>query len=89
MDPDIDNPLNKALLFLEKMEGAHIWYRLEHVRDSLMVITAIPGERWEIEFFADGSIEVERFISTGEIEDETVLEKIFQDGEPSDDLPSR
>jgi hypothetical protein len=32
-----------------------------------MVLVTVPGERWEVEFFADGSIEVERFISNGEI----------------------
>ena len=29
-----------------------------------MVLVAVPGERWEVEFFADGEIEVEIFRST-------------------------
>ena len=30
-----------------------------------MVIVDIPGERWEVECFEDGEIEVERFVSAG------------------------
>lgn len=66
--------LARALAFLDQLEAAHIWYRLEHVRDdALMVTVAVPGERWEIEFFSDDHIEVERFVSTGMIEDENRL----------------
>ncbi|RUT10098.1 hypothetical protein DSM106972_005930 [Dulcicalothrix desertica PCC 7102] len=43
-----------------------------------MVMVAIPGQRWEIEFFNDGSIEVERFISSSNgIERETILNELF------------
>jgi hypothetical protein len=38
-----------------------------------MVVVAVPGERWEVEFFDDDSVEVERFVSNGEIETEDVL----------------
>jgi hypothetical protein len=30
-----------------------------------MMSVAVPGERWEIEFFDDGRIELERFVSQG------------------------
>jgi len=30
-----------------------------------MISVALPGERWEIEFFEDGHIELERFVSQG------------------------
>jgi len=65
--------LSRALAFLDQLEAAHIAYRLEHVRDALMVSVAVPGERWEIEFFPDDHVEVERFVSTGVIENEDRL----------------
>jgi len=74
------NPLTKLLVFLDKLEEQKIWYRLAHIRDSIMVITAIPGERWEIEFFEDGHVEVERFISPGKIEDEDILSVLMDKG---------
>jgi hypothetical protein len=43
-----------------------------------MIMTATPGERWEIEFFPDGLVEVERFISTGRIEHEEMLNTLFE-----------
>ena len=69
--------LGKLLTFLDRLEAAKIWYRLEHVRDSLMVTVALPGERWEIEFFEDDRVEVERYISTGAIEGESVLNDLL------------
>lgn len=36
------------------------------------------GERWEIEFLENGDIEVEKFISNGEIEGEEALKEIFE-----------
>jgi hypothetical protein len=65
------------LAFLDRLEKAGVAYRLEHIRDSIMVIAAVPGERWEIEFFEDCRVEFERFVSTGSIEDETTLESLL------------
>ncbi len=56
------NPLEKLLGFLDRLEGAKISYRLEHARDAIMVRAFVPEGLWEIEFFADGLIEVERFL---------------------------
>lgn len=68
--------MNKLLNFLQCLESQKIWYRLEHVRDSILVLLSIPGERWEVEFFSDGRVEIERFVSTGEIENESILKKL-------------
>ena len=39
----------------------------------------MPGERWEVEFFADGSVEVEVFTSGARngLEGENALERLF------------
>ncbi len=42
-----------------------------------MITVAVPGERWEIEFLSDGSVEVEKFISNGEIAGEESLNELF------------
>lgn len=57
--------LGKLLAFLERLEELKLHYRLAHVRDSIMVEIAVPGERWEVEFFDNGEVEIERFVSTG------------------------
>jgi hypothetical protein len=69
--------MTKLLKFLEQLEVEKIWYRLGRVRDAIMVEVAVPGERWEIEFFADGVVEVERFISPGRIEGEEAIAELF------------
>ncbi|HXU35560.1 MAG TPA: hypothetical protein VN937_04300 [Blastocatellia bacterium] len=42
-----------------------------------MVIAAVPGERWEIEFLDDGTLEVERFVSNGQVCGEEALGELF------------
>ena len=69
---------NTLVAFLDKLEHKCISYTLAHNReDTLMVLVAVPGERWEIEFRSDGSVEVEKFISTGEIHDAGSLCELF------------
>jgi hypothetical protein len=81
----------KVMTFLDKLEQSKISYTLAHHRDeALMVNVAVPGERWEIEFLRDGSVEVERFSSDGEIYDEESLVELFDKNsdfnEKEDDL---
>ena len=71
--------LGRLLAFLERLESVKIPYTLAHVRDSVMAKVYVPGAIWEIEFFEDGHVEVERFLSTGEIEGEEALENLFEE----------
>jgi hypothetical protein len=69
--------LAKLLTFLNHLEEANISYKLDHVRDAIMIIVTVPGERWEIEFFEDDRVEVERFTSSGSMGDETALDELL------------
>jgi hypothetical protein len=72
------NAFEKLITFLSDLEQRGISYTLAHNRDqAIMVIAAAPGERWEIEFLDDGSVEVERFISGGQICGQEVLNELF------------
>lgn len=71
--------MNKLINFLNELEKRKIYYRLNKVRDSVMVEIAVPGQRWEVEFFADSHVEIEKFISAGEIYGETEIEKLLRD----------
>jgi hypothetical protein len=66
------------LSFLNRLDKAKISYSLEHNRDeTIMVLVVVPGQRWEIEYFVDGSIEIEKFISEGVKGDDGTLEELF------------
>jgi hypothetical protein len=68
----------RLIIFLNSLEQQNITYDLAHNRDeAIMVTVALPGQRWEIEFLTDGSIEVEKFVSNGEIYDESILEHLM------------
>jgi len=42
-----------------------------------MFSVAVPGERWEIELTADGTVQIEVFRSDGEISDASKLDDLF------------
>ncbi|MFZ3132005.1 MAG: hypothetical protein WA125_13105 [Desulfosporosinus sp.] len=71
--------MNDLIVFLNELENRKIYYRLNKVRDSIMVEIAVPGQRWEVEFFADGNIEVEKFTSDGNLYNKSELEVLFAD----------
>lgn len=69
---------DQLLAFLVELDKRKIHFELSHIRpDSVLVAVAVPGERWEIEYMQDGSVEVERFISTGTIEGRDRLNDLF------------
>ena len=71
--------LRELITFLNKLEDNNIFYKLSKVRnEAIMVEVAIPGQRWEIEFLEDGTVEVEKFISDGDFYDVKELESLFK-----------
>lgn len=77
---------SKLMAFLADLENGKIYYTLAHQRDNaIMVAVVVPGERWEVEFCDDGSVEVERFISNGEIYGEGVISDLLTKYSDQDD----
>jgi len=74
----MDN-LQKLITFLDKLEDCKMYYRLNKTRDSIMVEIPVPGQRWEVEFMFDGTIEIDIFMTENEILDERELEVLFRD----------
>jgi len=85
----IPDRFDKLLEFIRHLESAKIAYRLDSYRyDGVSVVVTVPGQRWEIDFLADGDIDVERFVSNGHIDDESALDELFANySEPSDSTP--
>jgi len=72
--------MKKILNFLQKLEQNKIHYTIEHNRDEfIMVLVAVPGERWEVEFDEHGNVEIEVFKNTiGVHTDEYLLDRLFE-----------
>lgn len=82
------NSLDKLLSLLTRLNARNINYHLEQYRaDAISIIIAVPGERWEIDFFPDRPMGVERFVNpSGDINDESSLEDLFSRfGEDTED----
>lgn len=76
----VTTPIPQLLDFLGQLNRAQISYTLAHNRDeAIMVLIAVPGARWEVEFFADGSVEVEVFVSSGGVQGPELLTRLFQE----------
>lgn len=72
--------LQKLNDFLNELEERKIFYKLDKVRsEAIMVEVVVPGQRWEVEFMDDGSVEIEKFISDGGVMyDESELKNLFK-----------
>ena len=84
--------LRALLALLGRLEKAKIAYTLRHSRDdAIMLQVAVPGQRWEIELVDYGNEfqwEIERFVSDGQIEDETALNDLFAHFSDADEQPA-
>lgn len=64
--------------FLGQLRDAQIHFSVCSVRSGAIMVTVnVPGEIWEVEFLDDGSVEVERFLSTGNIVDASAFADLF------------
>ncbi len=72
--------MEKLLNFIGELSNRNIFYRLSSIRpEAIMVEIAVPGERWEVEFFADGHVEVETFLANPiGMEDEGAIKRLFE-----------
>lgn len=77
------NAFDKLAGFLEELSLRKIHYSLAYNRPGyVMVNVAVPGERWEVEFDAEGAVEVEVFKSGGPdagLEGEEALGRLFRE----------
>ena len=71
--------MNRLMTFLEELEDRDIYYKLNKIRDAVLVEVVVPGERWEVEFFQDGSVVIEKFVSDGILYDDKELEVLYRD----------
>jgi hypothetical protein len=78
MSAQTGSSLAQLAAFLDRLAQAEIYFTLSSVREgAIMVLAAVPGERWEIEFFHDRPMEVEVFRSVDGIGSEEVVERLF------------
>jgi uncharacterized protein (UPF0276 family) len=71
--------LQKLLDFLNRLDAMKFSYHLSHFREKTVAVElAVPGERWEVELYASGNIEIERFRSSDPVSgDGSILDDLF------------
>jgi len=64
---------------LDRLRRAKIHHRIRDDReDAVSIDVVVPGERWEIDLLADGTVDIEVFRSDGAIQGEAKLNELFQ-----------
>lgn len=71
--------LSDLICFLDQLYEKKIPFHLDKIRDSILIELTILNQMWEIEFMADGTIEIEKFISTGQKSDKYELDILIRD----------
>ena len=71
--------LNELINFLDKLDDVKLRYRLNKIRDSVLVEITVPGERWEVEFMTNGEIVIEKFLSDGQMFGKEEIDILFRD----------
>jgi hypothetical protein len=75
-----DARTHRLYTLLQQLERARIHYTLARVReDTVMVCATVPGRRYEIEVFADGTLEVEVFGGAGALAGEAAVDALLAD----------
>jgi hypothetical protein len=72
--------LQRAHALSKKLENAEIWNEIRFFReDGITVLARVPGEYWEIDLLEDGTTNVEVLRSTGDLEDESSVERLISE----------
>jgi hypothetical protein len=72
--------LGRAHALSKRLEDAGIWNEIRTFRqDGLTVLVRVPGEYWEIDLLEDGTTDVEVLRSTGDLEDESSIERLISE----------
>ena len=72
--------LQRAHALAKRLEDAGIWNEIRFFReDALTVLARVPGEYWEIDLLEDGATDVEVFRTTGDLEDESSIERLISE----------
>ena len=66
--------------FINELRERKIYFELGNVRESaIMCKVDVPGQRWEIEFFENGDVEIEIFKSDGNIYDKEMIQQLYKE----------
>jgi hypothetical protein len=68
------NSLEQLLQFISRLQDGRIQFDMKCVRDAIMVALRSPSTYYEIEFFADGHIEVQSFGPPSDVQRVTLQE---------------
>ena len=74
----MSNDIANMIDLMNRLREASIYCSVRSTRnDSISVDVSVPGQRWEVDFLSDGTVEIEIFVSDGNIYDGSKLDELF------------
>jgi hypothetical protein len=71
--------LSNAAALCSYLRARQASFTLNIVRDDALLVTvALPGQLWEIEFFDDGTVELDRYVSQGVDQADSLYEQLAE-----------
>jgi hypothetical protein len=75
-----EDDLESLLVLLNRLEAAKIHSTLARNQDDAITVhVAVPGQRWEIDCYCNGRLDVEIFKSDGVIRDASAIDALLRD----------
>ena len=71
------NTVADLIALAQRLDAAAISYELAINRNAVSFMIAVPGERWEVDFLENGTLDVEVFKSDGSISNGRKLDDLF------------
>jgi hypothetical protein len=73
------NDIARILRLIHKLEDRKIYHTIRCTRpDAISIDVDVPGERWEIDFLEDGTVDVEIFESDGTMYGMSKIDELFE-----------
>jgi hypothetical protein len=75
----LSGQFEELLNLISLLREHNLYFELSDCReDAIEVQITVPGERWEVDFLSDGSVDVEIFKSDGHIHERAKLDSLFK-----------
>lgn len=78
--------LKSFIAFIDRLDEEDIQYTITSSREGVATVgVTVEEEHWQFEFLTNGRVEVQVFVSDGEVEGESGIDRFFDEHTGKDD----
>jgi len=78
--------LKSYIAFIDRLDEEDIQYTIASMREGAVTVSVtVDEEHWQFDFLTNGRVEVQVFVSDGEVEGESGIDRFFDERAGKDD----